>query len=153
LKCSVTIILKEGISMNVRNCRKCGKLFNYIAGMPICPACKEKLEQTFQEVKKYIREHRAADIKEISEACEVDPGQIQQWVREERLEFTSDSPVKIPCENCGTMIRSGKYCEKCKRDMANNLSSVMEKPKAVLVEEPKKVRTNENKMRFLDRGI
>jgi hypothetical protein len=51
------------------------------------------------------------------------------------------------------MIRSGKYCEKCKRDMANNLSSVMEKPKAVLVEEPKKVRTSENKMRFLDRGI
>ena len=99
--------------MNVRNCRKCGKLFNHIAGMPICPACKEKLEQTFQEVKKYVRENRTADIREVAEACNVEPAQIQQWIREDRLEFTEDSPVKLPCENCGTMIRSGKYCEKC----------------------------------------
>ena len=31
--------------MNVRNCRKCGKLFNHIMGAPICPACREKLER------------------------------------------------------------------------------------------------------------
>ncbi|MDE5825458.1 MAG: flagellar protein [Lachnospiraceae bacterium] len=136
--------------MNVRNCRKCGKLFNHIAGMPICPACKDKLEEKFQEVKKYIRENRMADIKEVAEECEVEPAQIQQWIREERLEFTADSPVKIPCENCGAMIRSGKYCEKCKREMTNNLSSVMEKPKAVLAE-PKKPQSTGNKMRFLDR--
>ncbi|GFI23131.1 hypothetical protein IMSAGC011_01916 [Lachnospiraceae bacterium] len=136
--------------MNVRNCRKCGKLFNHMMGMPICPACKEKLEQKFQEVKKYIRENRMSGIKEVSEACDVEPGQIQQWIREERLEFTPDSPVKIPCENCGEMIRSGKYCEKCKREITNNLSSAMEKPKAVLTE-PKKIQSNGNKMRFLDR--
>lgn len=136
--------------MNVRNCRKCGKLFNHISGMPICPACKDKLEEKFQEVKKYIRENRMADLKEVAEKCEVEVGQLQQWIREERLEFTEDSPVKIPCENCGAMIRSGKYCEKCKREMTNNLSSVMEKPKAVLVE-PKKPQSTGNKMRFLDR--
>lgn len=136
--------------MNVRNCRKCGKLFNHISGLPICPACKDKLEEKFQEVKKYIRENRMADIKEVAEECEVEVGQIQQWIREERLEFTADSPVKIPCENCGEMIRSGKYCEKCKREMTNSLSSVMEKPKAVLVE-PKKPQSTGNKMRYLDR--
>ena len=48
--------------MNVRNCRKCGKLFNHIMGMPVCPACREKLEQKFQEVKKYIRENRMSGI-------------------------------------------------------------------------------------------
>jgi flagellar operon protein (TIGR03826 family) len=138
-------------NMNVRNCRKCGKLFNYMAGMPICPACKEVLEAKFQDVKKYIRDHRAADIKEVSEACEVESAQIQQWIREERLEFTSDSPVKLPCENCGTMIRSGKYCEKCKKNMANNLSSAIDKPRqAALVEEPKRT-SHDNKMRFLGR--
>lgn len=115
--------------MNVRNCRKCGKLFNHIMGAPICPACRERLEEKFQEVKKYIRENRTAGIKDVSEACEIEPGQIQQWIREERLEFTADSPVKIPCENCGEMIRSGKYCDKCKREMTNNLSSVMENPR------------------------
>lgn len=136
--------------MNVRNCRKCGKLFNHIAGMPICPECKDKLEKKFQEVKKYIRENPMSGIKEVAEACEIEPGQIQQWIREERLEFTEDSPVKIPCENCGEMIRSGKYCDKCKREMTNNLQSVMEKPKKI-VEEPKKIQSTGNKMRFLDR--
>lgn len=136
--------------MNVRNCRKCGKIFNHIGGMPICPACKDKLEEKFQQVKKYIRENRMADIKEVAEQCEVEVGQIQQWIREERLEFTEDSPVKIPCENCGEMIRSGKYCEKCKREMTNTLSSAINKPKAVLVE-PKKTQSTGNKMRFLDR--
>ncbi len=136
--------------MNVRNCRKCGKLFNHIVGIPICPECKEKLEKKFQEVKKYIREHNMAGIKEVAEACEIEPGQIQQWIREERLEFTEDSPVKIPCENCGEMIRSGKYCEKCKREMTNNLQSVIEKPKKI-VEEPKRIQSTGNKMRFLDR--
>ncbi len=136
--------------MNVRNCKKCGKLFNHIMGAPICPACRERLEEKFQEVKKYIRENRTAGIKDVSEACEIEPGQIQQWIREERLEFTADSPVKIPCENCGEMIRSGKYCDKCKREMTNNLSSVMEKPKAARAE-PKKTQPSGNKMRFLDR--
>ncbi|MDE7477094.1 MAG: flagellar protein [Lachnospiraceae bacterium] len=136
--------------MDVKNCRKCGKIFNYMVGMPICPACKEKMEEKFQEVKKYIRDNRTADIKEVAKACEVETGQIQQWIREERLEFTADSPVKIPCENCGEMIRSGKYCEKCKREMTNNLSSVMDKPKVVLTEQ-KKPQSTGNKMRFLDR--
>jgi hypothetical protein len=49
------------------------------------------------------------------------------------------------------MIRSGKYCEKCKKDMANNLSSAIDRPKqATLVEEPRKT-SHDNKMRFIGR--
>jgi flagellar operon protein (TIGR03826 family) len=137
--------------MDVKNCRKCGKLFNYMSGLPICPACKEKQEEVFQNVKKYIRENRNADMKEVSEACEVDTAQIKQWIREERLEFTSDSPVKIPCEGCGEMIRSGKYCEKCKKSMANNLSNAIEKPKPAAPVEDTRKTTHDNKMRFIGR--
>lgn len=136
--------------MNVRNCRKCGKLFNYVSGMPICQACKELAEKSFQEVKKYIRENPRADIREVAHACEVETSQIQQWIREDRLEFTDDSPIKLPCENCGEMIRSGKYCERCKQNMAKNLSSVIEKPKKV-IEQPKKPVDHTSKMRFLDK--
>jgi methionyl-tRNA synthetase len=119
--------------------------------MPVCPACKEKAEELFQNVKKYIRENRVADMKEISEACGVDKAQIQQWIREERLEFTSDSPVKLPCEGCGAMIRSGKYCEKCKKEMANDLSSAIDKPKPAPVVEDTKKTSKDNKMRFIGR--
>lgn len=136
--------------MNVRNCRKCGKLFNYVAGLPICPACKEKAEKSFQVVKKYIRENPRADIREVAQTCEVETSQIQQWIREERLEFTEDSPIKLPCENCGALIRAGKYCEKCKAAMAKNLSNAIDKPKTIVQAAPDR-RDTRNRMRYLDK--
>ena len=135
--------------MNIRNCRKCGKVFNYVAGLPICPACKEAAEQKFQDVKKYIRENPNSDIRQVSEACEIEQSQIQQWIREERLQFSEDSPIKLPCESCGTMIRSGKYCERCKTNLTRGLSNAIDRPKVQEpVQEPKDTR---NKMRFLDK--
>ena len=55
--------------MNVRNCRKCGKIFNYVSGLPICPACRDEAEKKFQVVKKFIRENPRADIREVAAAC------------------------------------------------------------------------------------
>lgn len=40
--------------MDVRNCKMCGKLFNYTQGMPICKACEDELEKKFFEVRDYI---------------------------------------------------------------------------------------------------
>ena len=136
--------------MNVRNCRKCGKIFNYVSGLPICPACRYEAEKKFQVVKKFIRENPRADIREVAAACEVETSQIQQWIREERLEFTEDSPIKLPCENCGTMIRAGKYCEKCKATMAKNLSNAIDKPKVIAQQRPDR-RDAQSRMRFLDK--
>lgn len=136
------------MSMNVRNCKKCGRLFNYVSGMPICPSCREAVEKKFQEVKDYIRENKNAGITEVAEACEVEVRQIKQWVREERLEFSADSPVGIDCELCGTMIRSGRFCDKCKSGMINELDKAIDKPK-VKVENKKKDQKENPKMRFL----
>ena len=109
--------------MNVRNCRKCGKMFNYVAGPPVCPSCKEALEKKFEEVKAFIRENKSAKINEIAQNCDVEQRQIEQWIREERLIFATDSPVKIYCETCGAPIFTGRYCEKCKKNQANTFSS------------------------------
>ncbi len=135
--------------MEVRNCKKCGRMFNFVSGAPICPACKETMETKFQEVKEYVSEHKTASIVQISEDCEVEVNQIKRWVREERLEFAQDSPIGIPCENCGTTIRCGRFCEKCKNEMVNRLGEAIPKPKQV--ELPKKKERENPKMRFLDK--
>ena len=111
--------------MNVRNCRNCGRLFNYISGIVICPACKESLEAKFQEVKEYIREHKGAGIQEVAEACDVETAQIRQWLREERLEVTENSALFLNCESCGTPIRSGRYCAKCKTELTRDLNGIL----------------------------
>ena len=135
--------------MEVKTCKRCRKFFNYITGPYICPVCKEKIEQDFQKVKKYIDDNPGADIKEVAEACEVDPQQIRQWIREERLQFSDDSPIRIACEACGSMIRSGRYCDACKNEMASGMKSAFGLNKPAPEPVVKKRDSDGNKMRFL----
>lgn len=53
--------------MEVKNCKNCGRLYNYIGGVyRLCPECMRKLEEKFQEVKDYIEDNPRADMREIS---------------------------------------------------------------------------------------
>ena len=52
---------------------------------------------------------------------------FKQWVREERLVFSEDSPLGLECEGCGTIIKTGRFCEKCKRKMETDFQSVIKK--------------------------
>lgn len=133
--------------MNVRNCRKCGKLFNYVSGAPVCPACKDALEKKFQEVKKYVQENKGVTIHDVVENCEVESQQVHQWVREERLEFSGEGVTGITCEKCGATISTGRFCQKCKNEMTANLSSAL--PKKAEAPIKKKDTKDPAKMRFL----
>ena len=137
--------------MNVKNCRKCGKIFNYIGGQQICPSCVENLEKKFNEVKDYINDHPdAASIAAVADACEVDVNQIKQWIREERLTFGENSVMGIECESCGAMIRSGRFCDKCKSDISRGLidAAGLNKKKEPVI---KKDQKDSPKMRFLNK--
>ena len=93
--------------MEIKNCKGCGRLFNYLGGPPLCPACVANLEKKFVEVKAYIRENPAATMQQISDDNDVSTKQLKQWGREERLRFTDDSPIGMECEKCGAMIKTG----------------------------------------------
>ncbi len=133
--------------MEVKNCRNCGRMFNYISGPRICMVCKEKLEEKFVKVKEFVRSNPGVGIQEISETCEVEIPQINQWIREERLTFSEDSPVGLPCEKCGATIRSGRFCDACKNDMTKQFSSMIKQPEAPKPQPIK--RSADSKMRFL----
>ena len=132
--------------MEVRACRTCKRLFNYITGPVRCPACSDALEKKFQEVKSYIRDHKTASLQEISEANDVSVGQLRQWVREERLCFTEDSPVGLECENCGAIIKTGRYCANCKSKLSNTLMSAITKEEKPAHKDPRDTR---NRMRSI----
>lgn len=132
--------------MNVMNCKGCGRLFNQFSNEKICPECTKKLEDKFQEVKKYLNEHPSASMEEVSKENDVTTKQIKQWVREERLVFAEGSLDGIECEQCGVLIRTGRYCDSCKASITNNLMSAIDRPK---VEAPKKKERDKERMRFL----
>ena len=137
--------------MNVRNCKKCNKLFNYIAGPPICPVCKEDLEKKFQEVKKYIQDHDSVPMTVVAEECDVDIAQLRQWVREERLVFAEGSGMAMECELCGASIITGRYCEKCKAETMNDLLGAGRPSGIQPIQQQRKSSTENPRMRFLDK--
>ena len=136
--------------MEVRSCRNCGKLYNYLGrSTPMCPACMKALEEKFQVVKEYIRNNPGANIQAVSDATEVSVKVIKQWVREERLTFTEGSGVGLECESCGASILTGRYCANCKSKVQQDMNGILEanRPKPVVEE---KKRDTSAKMRFLD---
>ena len=134
--------------MEIRNCKECGRLFNYLSGRPVCQACKDKLETKFHEVKEYIRSNPGASIQQVSDEMDVSTRQITQWVREERLCFSEDSPFSLDCESCGVAIKTGRFCPACVSKLQNNLQGAISKPKVTMA--PKKASKDGERMRFLD---
>ena len=116
------------------------RLDKYLADMSI---------GTRQEVKKYIQDNHGADIPEVSEACDVDPAQIRQWIREDRLQFADDSPIMIPCEKCGKMIRSGRFCEQCKAEMTNTFRNAFTPYTKPVNQKTEGLRSERDRMRYL----
>ena len=133
--------------MEVRTCKNCGRLYNYIGKItPVCPVCMKELEEKFEACRKFIKENPGANIQKVSDETGVSMRMLKQWVREERLSFAEGTLVGIECENCGANILTGRFCQKCKQNLANRLSNMIKPEHGV--EHPGK--SASAKMRFLD---
>lgn len=125
--------------MEVKVCKNCRRLFKYIIGPELCQDCmrltanseekeskiseptdmlrpliKEE-EEKYIQVKDYIMSHPKATIVQISEANDVAPTKLLEWIRQDRLEFSEDSKdAWFSCEKCGAKIKSGRVCNRCK---------------------------------------
>ncbi|NLK99520.1 MAG: flagellar protein [Clostridiales bacterium] len=135
--------------MDVRNCRNCGKLFNYIHGPHLCPTCVKALDDKFEEVKEYVYDHPRVDMQEVSEVFDISISQIKQWIREERLSFAEDSMIGLDCESCGVTIKMGRYCKSCKDKLAKGFQELYHKPEPLPKQKPTDHRYS-GRMRFLD---
>ena len=120
---------------NIKNCARCGKMFNYIQGEVICDNCKKEIEAKFQQVKQYIEENPGSGLKQIAEECDVAAKQLKKWILEERLMFSENSPIQITCENCGTRIQTGRLCAKCKATVTNQLNDTVKQRQQALAAE------------------
>lgn len=124
--------------MEVKVCKNCRKLFNYIYGPELCPKCMtlvndEKLspkrrspgsffkplmkeeEEKYEQVRDYVINNPKATVAQVAEVHNISPSKIFEWIKDERLEFSEDSKYAwFECEICGTKIKSGRLCPRCK---------------------------------------
>lgn len=108
--------------MEVKVCTRCKNLFQYIAGQCICPHCLRKEEDMFSKVKDFLRSNPGASMQQVNEETGVPVYTIERFIRAGRLEVSAHSPIGIPCQKCGQLIRTGKYCKQCTSQLTNELS-------------------------------
>lgn len=113
--------------MAARQCLKCRTLFNYYSGDPICPRCKEELEGSFKIVRKFLRQYPNSTIGQTEEATGVPAKYITKFIRDGRLELSTDSPIGIDCQRCGKNIHIGHYCEECETEIRKEFNTAMNK--------------------------
>ena len=110
----------------MRNCSSCGKVFVSINDSRICMDCRAKEEEWEKEIITYVRENPKSTIAEIVEATGAQEPLIRRMIREGRFVETGVE-LFYPCEKCGSPIQRGQYCEKCQKDMRDELTAAIAK--------------------------
>ena len=95
-----------------------------------CPNCQKKMDEKFDIVKRFVEDNPNVPVETVAKETDTSMKQINRWIREERLSFSPDSSYGIPCENCGRMIRTGRFCDECKTKLTNTLRSALDTPKS-----------------------
>lgn len=97
-------------------CSKCGFDMKFKGvGSYQCERCHHVEYDDYGLVRNYIEIHPGASTAEVSDATGVEQRQINEMLRDERLEIASDSKVFLKCDGCGKEIRFGKYCVECSK--------------------------------------
>lgn len=105
----------------VRNCRRCKKIFMFVTGPQLCDACKKLEEEEFERVRSFLKEFPGATIQEVARETDVPTQQIYKYLKEGRLEVAENSPIALQCENCGVRVKSGRFCINCSKKLANEM--------------------------------
>lgn len=113
--------------MELKTCKDCRRFFQYSGfGEELCPACKQKDEDDFDNVKKYIREHPGCQFKEVSKQTKVPERKLTAWIKEERLIIPKTMDAGLKCDKCGAPIQKGNMCEECKAELASQFAQIEE---------------------------
>ncbi|MDD4666333.1 MAG: flagellar operon protein YvyF [Clostridia bacterium] len=105
----------------IRYCKICRKIFQYVTGPVYCHACMKVDEEEFEKVRAFLRDFPGANVREVTENTGVSPNKISRWLKEDRLEVSESSPIALNCENCGVRIRSGRFCLDCSKSLARDM--------------------------------
>lgn len=97
----------------MRNCKKCGSLYQYYGNTQLCPTCCQQDEADYQRLRQYLIEHPGARMFEVSTLLGIPVNRIKRYLQEDRLQIVEKNNSFLRCETCGRSIQSGLYCEEC----------------------------------------
>ncbi|MDR1669758.1 MAG: MerR family transcriptional regulator [Oscillospiraceae bacterium] len=122
--------------MDIRQCKRCKKLFAYTA-RAICPECIRELDEQFKYVRDYLYDHPNATMEKVCEETGAEMADIHRWLREGRLIQSTVTAPMLTCKVCGAPIYTGEMCDKC----TNNVRAQFKKTAEALKPPPEPFQT------------
>ena len=110
----------------MKNCSNCGKVFVSINNSRICMDCRAKEEEYEKKIIAYVRDNPKSTIAQIVEETGAQEPLIRRMIREGRFVATGVE-LYYPCDKCGSPIQRGQYCEKCQKEMREELTAAIAK--------------------------
>lgn len=130
---------------SMKNCPKCGNVFTFIKN-PICPDCQEEEDQIFETVRRYLKDNGDKTLEEVAEATEVSVKKILKFIKDGRIDISTNTSISYACDGCGKPITSGSYCPNCATKIKNKFSNNFTKAPTPSTSKPKSVMyTQQNK--------
>ena len=71
--------------MEIRNCKRCGKIFNYVDA-EVCERCSVAEQSEFVRIREYLYDNPNSTVAQVNRATGVDIRVITRFLREGRLE-------------------------------------------------------------------
>jgi flagellar operon protein (TIGR03826 family) len=125
------------VTREVRNCKRCGKVFVY-AGIPVCPECLEKEEEQYRKVKRFLDDHPRAGVSETSEETGVPVEVVVEFLRQGLLVTQAGPAGQLTCMMCKKPITRGKLCPRCEALLGATAAKLREpEPEGTAKELPK----------------
>ncbi|MTH55054.1 hypothetical protein GKZ89_16745 [Bacillus mangrovi] len=105
------------------NCPKCNALFVQTQFRTVCADCFKIEEKQFETVYGFLRkrENRKAKLNEVVDGTGVPEEIILKFIRLGRLQLSNFPNLGYPCSKCGSLIREGKICASCTKDLHGQL--------------------------------
>lgn len=119
------MILRGEVTVGeLANCVRCDTVYVKTT-RDMCMSCFQKEEKAFQKVYAFlrVRKNRQATLSEIVDATEVKETLITKFIKERRLQVKNFPNLGYPCENCFTVISSGKLCDNCIGKLKEDLTA------------------------------
>lgn len=111
--------------VEMKNCPRCGRLFSSLKDS-LCMNCLKAEEEQFETVRKYLKENPGNTVAQVSRDTEVSVKKINRYLREGRLEVTEGLGDYLTCLNCGTPIKTGKFCASCSNKLSKSFEAATE---------------------------
>ena len=112
--------MAENNTNELRNCKKCNRLFSSLDGSTLCSRCNVKADDGFSRVREYIYDNPTPSIKDVSKGTSVSADIILKWIRDGRIILSENSSISF-CERCSSPMDGGRFCGKCVKELADGL--------------------------------